>query len=416
MLFGFGNIHQSEAVKGILPKTQNSPQTLPYNLYAEQLNGSAFTRDRKDTLYTWVYRRLPSVVRPDFEPREFIGQSKPCLNYKPNPMRWSPVNYLENQTSDFIDSLRQIACNEHSHVYLYDCNQSMDGHYFADLDGELLFIPFEGQILLKTELGELDLAPGQIAVIPRGMYWKMELTSDKTKGYLCENRGLPFQLPELGVIGVNGLAHPNHFVYPEASYEPEPFSPVTIVIKHGDQLWTGRHAHTPLNVIAWRGNYAPYRYDLNLFNTINTVSYDHIDPSIFTVLTSPSHTPGVAAIDFVIFPHRWMVAEHSFRPPYFHRNIMSELMGLVHGQYDAKQEGFSPGGFSIHNAMIPHGPDKVSTDNALVENLEPMYFDKGLAFMLESNLAWSPSEWAMGLSQYQRDYVQCWQGITPGEL
>lgn len=416
MLTGFGNIHQSEAVKGILPETQNSPQNLPYDLYAEQISGSAFTRERKDTLYTWVYRRLPSVIRPDFEHRPFIGQPELCLQYKPCPMRWSPITYHDDDSLDFIDGLRAISGNEHCHIYLYQCNRSMTNTYFANLDGEMMFIPFEGSVLLKTELGELAVEPGQIAVIPQGMYCQIVLQTNRTSGYLCENKGLPFQLPELGVIGVNGLAHPNHFVYPQASYEPEPSTLITLVNKYQNQLWEGQHQHTPLNVVAWRGNYAPYRYDLKLFNTINTVSYDHIDPSIFTVLTSPSQTPGIAAIDFVIFPYRWMVADHTFRPPYFHRNIMSEFMGLINGQYDAKQTGFVSGGFSIHNVMIPHGPDKESTAIAQTESMEPKYFDKGLAFMLESNQPWAPSEWAMSHPQFQNEYIKCWQGMKPAEL
>lgn len=416
MLKGFGNIHQSEAIEGILPESQNAPQKLPHNLYAEQISGSAFTRERKDTLYTWVYRRLPSVIRPDFEYRPFIEQPEFCQQHKPAPMRWGPIRYYSDYPVDFIDSLRPITGNEHCRIYLYQCNKSMEDTYFSNFDAEMLFIPFEGSCLLKTELGDLSIEPGQIAVIPKGLYWRMVLKSEYTCGYLGENFGLPFQLPELGVIGVHGLAHPGHFEYPQASYENEPSKPVTLVNKYHNQLWQGSHQHTPLNVVAWRGNYAPYRYDLKLFNTINTVSYDHIDPSIFTVLTSPSHSPGIAAIDFVIFPYRWMVAEHTFRPPYFHRNVMSEFMGLIYGQYDAKSSGFAPGGFSIHNAMIPHGPDKQSTENAQKEVLEPKYFDQGLAFMLESNQIWCPSEWAMNQPLFQNDYIKCWQGIKPGEL
>lgn len=415
MLAGFGNLHQSEVTKGLLPDEQNSPQTLPHKLYAEQLNGSAFTRERRDTLFTWAYRRLPSVVRPQFEAKTFDGQPQLIEQHPPHPMRWDAINY-QTTSFTFVEGLRSISGNAACQIYLYQCNQSMTDTYFANLDGDLLFIPWQGKVCLKTELGELELAPGQIVVIPRGFYWKMAVLSETTCGYLCENLGHPFQLPELGVIGVHGLAHPNHFEYPEASIENEPDKPITLINKYQHKLWAGNHSHTPLNVAAWRGNFAPYRYDLKRFNTINTVSYDHLDPSIFTVLTSPSSTPGVAAIDFVIFPPRWMVADHSFRPPYFHRNVMSEFMGLIHGKYDAKQSGFVPGGFSIHNAMIPHGPDSQTTKNAQAETLNPQFFEGGLAFMLESNQTWSPSEWAFSLPQYQKEYQQCWENFAPGEI
>ena len=117
-----------------------------------------------------------------------------------------------------------------------------------------------------------------------------------------------------------------------------------LIAKFEGRLWRAPIDHSPLDVVAWHGNYAPYRYDLRRFNTIGSISYDHPDPSIFLVLHSPSDTPGTSNMDFAIFPPRWLVAQNTFRPPWFHRNIASEFMGLVHGAYDAKAEGFVPGG------------------------------------------------------------------------
>ena len=285
----------------------------------------------------------------------------------------------------------------------------MTDSYFVNNDGDFLFVPYEGEIILHTELGLLTLPTGMIAVIPRGIKFKVEVIGKEAKGYLCENRGNPFILPSLGVIGANGLANPRHFEYPQAAYEKKQKN-VKIICKNHQQLWIAESDHSPLNVVAWHGNYAPYRYDLSLFNTINTVSFDHPDPSIFTVLTSESDTPGVANLDFVIFPPRWMVAEHTFRPPYFHRNYMNELMGLIRGVYDAKKEGFVPGGVSIHNCMTPHGPDYDSYVKAAKQELAPQ-FNNSLAFMFETREPWYATNDAMMDSSFQMNYLKCWDGF-----
>ena len=184
-----------------------------------------------------------------------------------------------------------------------------------------------------------------------------------------------------------------------------------LVAKFSGRLWATRLDHSPLDVVAWHGNYAPYKYDLARFNSINTVSFDHPDPSIFTVLTSASDTPGMANIDVVIFPPRWLVAEHTFRPPYFHRNLMSEFMGLIHGAYDAKAEGFLPGGASLHNSMSPHGPDAETFGKATSAELAPQRLGDTLAFMFESRYVYQPTPAALDADFRQRDYVDVWAGL-----
>lgn len=408
-LSGFGNYHQSEAIAGALPQNQNSPQVCSHGLYAEQLSGSAFTRPRHCNLRTWFYRQVPSVVRQDYKPYQTDFKLEIAAEQSPNPMRWSPMTMPETAV-DFIDSLFYIAGNRQVNSFIYHCNRSMNQRYFSNSDGELLFIPYLGRCQLKTEMGCLELAPGQIAVIPRGVFFNVELIDASIAGYLCENKGNPLTLPQLGPIGSNGLANPRHFLYPKAAFESVK-SPSKLLCKYLDKLWIADSDYSPLNVVAWHGNYAPYSYDLALFNTINTVSFDHPDPSIFTVLTSESEIPGVANLDFVIFPPRWMVAEETFRPPYFHRNIMSELMGLIVGEYDAKKEGFSPGGISIHNCMTGHGPDKATFDEASRKELKPERYDKTLAFMLETCHPWLVSESALQHANRQLDYTGCWQGL-----
>ena len=408
-LQGFGNYHHSEAVQGALPSKQNSPQECHFGLYAEQLSGTSFTKARHANLRSWLYRILPSAAQGAYSHYEHKLNASISTTQTPDALRWSPITKKEAANTDFIHSLFHIAGNHINNAYLYHCNQSMTDSYFVNNDGDFLFVPYEGEIILHTELGLLTLPTGMIAVIPRGIKFKVEVIGKEAKGYLCENRGNPFILPSLGVIGANGLANPRHFEYPQAAYEKKQKN-VKIICKNHQQLWIAESDHSPLNVVAWHGNYAPYRYDLSLFNTINTVSFDHPDPSIFTVLTSESDTPGVANLDFVIFPPRWMVAEHTFRPPYFHRNYMNELMGLIRGVYDAKKEGFVPGGVSIHNCMTPHGPDYDSYVKAAKQELAPQ-FNNSLAFMFETREPWYATNDAMMDSSFQMNYLKCWDGF-----
>ena len=409
-LAGFGNHHASEAIPGALPPRQNSPQQCALGLYAEQLNGSAFTRSRHLNLHSWLYRIIPSVVHEDYKPYKRSMNDAFMPAQAPNPMRWSPLP-KSTVNQDVIDGLFHVAGNKRLNAYLYQCNQSMTTRYFNNRDGEMLFVPYQGKLRLQTEFGLLDISPGMIAVIPRGIMFKVELLDSYAAGYLCENAGSPLTLPQLGPIGSNGLASPRHFLYPQAAFE-ELEGELNLLCKYQHHWWVANSHHSPLNVVAWHGNYAPYSYDLSLFNTINTVSFDHPDPSIFTVLTSESDTPGVANLDFVIFPPRWMVAEHTFRPPYFHRNLMSEFMGLVMGEYDAKKEGFAIGGVSIHNAMTAHGPDSETYKAASNQSLKPEYYTNTLAFMFESRTPWQVTESAFNHPTKQHDYTACWQGLT----
>ncbi|HEX5257933.1 MAG TPA: homogentisate 1,2-dioxygenase, partial [Sphingomicrobium sp.] len=374
---GFGGHFESEAVDGALPKGRNSPQRPPYGLYTEQLSGSSFTSPRDENRRSWLYR-----MRPTADHRPFLAYAGAPLfaappspePLAPNRRRWDPPQLPEG--SDFIDGLatmlnaRRAEELEGCAVHLYRASRSMESRVFVNADGELVIIPQQGAIELQTELGCLELAPGSIGVLPRGLKFRVQLLDGEARGYVAENYGLPFRLPELGPIGSNGLANPRDFETPVAWFEDKD-EPTELIQKSLGHLWTTTLDHSPLDVVAWHGNYAPYRYDLSRFNVIGTVSFDHPDPSIFTVLTSPSNVPGRANADFVIFPPRWMVAEDTFRPPWFHRNVMSEAMGLIHGAYDAKAEGFAPGGLSLHNLMSGHGPDVESWQKASEAELKP---------------------------------------------
>jgi homogentisate 1,2-dioxygenase len=413
---GFGNSFASEAVRGALPVGQNSPQRAPRGLYAEVLSFTAFTAPRAENLSTWVYRLRPSAMQA---PYRRIGsgllRTGPFVEVEtpPNRLRWDPLP-VSSKPADFIDGLTTIAgsgdpaAQAGIAVHVYRANRSMTDRYFSNADGELMLVPQQGALSLFTELGKLEVEPGEVAVLPRGLKFKVGVQG-ASRGYLCENYGAHFRLPELGPIGAQGLAQKRDFQAPVAAYEER--GKCELVLKFLGGLWSAEARHSPLDVAAWHGNGVPYKYDLARFMVINTVSFDHPDPSIFTVLTSPSGQPGVANCDFVIFPPRWMVAEHTFRPPWFHRNVMSELMGLVHGAYDAKAEGFLPGGISIHNCMQPHGPDLATFDKASAAQLGPHKIENTLAFMWESRYVFRPTRFALAAPQLQKNYDAVWHGF-----
>lgn len=415
---GFGNTFASEALAGALPAHQNSPQHCAYGLYAEQISGTAFTAPRHANRHTWLYRIRPAAMHGTFVPYPHTGMNTVFdgLVVSPNQLRWSALPPAA-QPQDFIDSWLTLAGNGNAEqqtgcaLHWYRANRDMQGRYFYDADGELLIIPQQGRLRIATELGVMEIAPQEIAVIPRGIRFQVSLPDGVAQGYLCENFGAPFRLPDLGVIGSNGLANPRDFMTPHAAYE-DIEGDFTLLAKFANQLWSAEIDHSPLDVVAWHGNHVPYHYDLRHFNTIGSISYDHPDPSIFLVLQSISDTPGVDAIDFVIFPPRWLVAEHSFRPPWFHRNIASEWMGLIHGEYDAKADGFVPGGFSLHNCMSGHGPDAASTEKALdADTSQPQVLRDTMAFMIETRHLLKPTAAALALPQLQKDYAQCWREL-----
>ncbi|MEU4259059.1 homogentisate 1,2-dioxygenase [Streptomyces fradiae] len=416
-LTGFGNEHQSEAVPGALPVGRNSPQRAPLGLYAEQLSGSAFTEPRAHNRRSWLYRVRPSAAHPPFTRADNGAlRSAPFTETVPDPnrLRWNPLPEPAPGT-DWLAGLWTLGGNGDvtqrtgMAIHLYHANAPME-RVFSDADGELLIVPERGGLLLRTELGLLAVRPGEVALVPRGVRFRVQLLDGTARGYVCENYGQPFQLPDLGPIGANGLANPRDFRAPVAAYE-DVEGPVEVVNKYCGNLWRATYGHSPLDVVAWHGNYVPYVYDLRTFNVIGTISYDHPDPSIFTVLTSPTDTPGLAGVDFVVFAPRWLVGEDTFRPPYFHRNVMSEYMGLIEGAYDAKAEGFVPGGGSLHNMMSAHGPDRETFDKASAAELEPQKIDDGLAFMFETRWPLAATGQAVDADHLQRGYDEVWQGL-----
>ena len=411
---GFGNEHASEAISGALPVGQNSPQRPALGLYTEQISGTPFTVPRHLARRSWLYRIRPSAAHRAYQrmPQGTLGGV--LAEPTPNRLRWDPLP-MEAVSGDFIDGLFTMLANTDTEagtgvsVHVYRANRDMQ-RVFWSADGELLLVPQIGALAIATEFGRLQVEPGQMAVIPRGVRLRVTLPEGSARGYVCENHGAPFRLPDLGPIGANGLANARDFQAPVAWFE-EREEPVEIVQKFMGSLWTTTLDHSPFDVVAWHGSHYPYRYDLAHFMAIGTVSFDHPDPSIFTVLTSPTDSPGAANVDFVIFPPRWMVAEGTFRPPWFHRNIMNECMGLVRGTYDAKAGGFSPGGLSLHGLMSAHGPDAVSAERAMAADLVPVKLEDTLAFMFETRQVLCPTRQALALPQLQPDYDSVWDGL-----
>ncbi|KYN18225.1 Homogentisate 1,2-dioxygenase [Trachymyrmex cornetzi] len=427
-LTGFGCEFSSEDERcpGALPIGQNNPQKCPYGLYAEQLSGTAFTVPRSQNKRSWLYRIRPSVVHNPFKSftrshgaESYVKNDWNETYPNPNQLRWKTfdVPTRRDPEVDFIEGLHTLCgagdpkMRQGVAIHVYLCNASMKNRAFYNADGDFLIVPQLGTLQITTEFGKIRCEPNEICVIQQGMRFSMTVFGP-SRGYILEVFDNHFQLPELGPIGANGLANPRDFQTPVAWYEDREID-YEIICKYQGKLFVANQGHSPFDVIAWHGNYVPYKYDLNRFMIINSVSFDHCDPSIFTVLTCPTNKPGTAAADFVIFPPRWSVQEHTFRPPYYHRNCMSEFMGLIKGHYEAKEDGFSAGGASLHSIMTPHGPDRQCFEAASNSELVPQRIaDDTQAFMFETSYSMAVTHWASKLcNKLDNEYYKCWQDL-----
>ena len=418
-LSGFGNTFETEALPGALPVGRNSPQRCAYGLYAEQISGSPFTAPRASNERSWLYRIRPSVKHSGkFRAAAAnLWRTAPCVEVEMpiGQLRWSPTPFPLEKVS-FIEGMRTMTTagdagtqtGMGAHVYLV--SRSMTDEVFWNADGELLIVLQQERLRFVTEFGIIDAEPGELVVIPRGVKFRVEMLGGPARGYVCENYGGAFTLPERGPIGANCLANARDFLTPVAAYE-ERDVPTQLFVKWDGKIWQTELGHSPFDVVAWHGNYAPFKYDMRRYNAVGSISFDHPDPSIFSVLTAPSEMPGASNVDFVIFPERWAVAEDTFRPPWYHRNIMSEFMGLVYGVYDAKPEGFTPGGISLHNCMLPHGPDASAFEKASSADLKPVKIAGTLAFMFETRFPQRVTHYAASLETLQADYADCWSDL-----
>jgi len=417
---GFGNDFETEALPGALPQGMNSPQKVNYGLYGEQLSGTAFTAPGHQNERTWCYRIRPSVKHthrfekidlPYWESAPNIAPGVISLGqyrWDPLPQGSAPLTWLTGMRSMTTAGDVNTQVGMATHIYL--ATESMVDDYFYSADSEILVIPQEGRLRFCTELGIIELEPKEIAIIPRGLVYRVEVLEGPARGFVCENYGQKFALPGRGPIGANCMANRRDFKTPVAAFEDRE-TPSTVTVKWCGQFHKTRIGHSPLDVVAWHGNYAPVKYDLRHYCPIGSILFDHPDPSIFTVLTAPSGVEGTANIDFALFRERWMVMEDTFRPPWYHKNIMSELMGNIYGQYDAKPQGFVPGGMSLHNMMLPHGPDREAFEKASNANLGPEKLDNTMSFMIETRFPQHLTAFAAKEAPLQDNYIDCWGDI-----
>ncbi len=426
---GFGGDFETEALPGALPQGRNSPQRVGYGLYAEQLSGSPFTAPRGANERSWLYRIRPSVKHVG----RFRKLDMPYWRTAPHVIpdvislgqyRWDPVPFPVGETLDFVTGMRTMTTagdvgtqvGMAAHVYLANADM---GDFFYSADSELLVVPQHGRLAIATEFGRIDVGPLEVCILPRGVVFQVALPDGEARGFVCENYGAKFTLPYRGPIGANCLANPRDFKIPVAAFEDRD-APCRVVIKWCGQFHVTEIDHSPLDVVAWHGNYAPFKYDLRTFAPVGAIAFDHPDPSIFTVLTAPTAEAGTANIDFVIFPPRWLPQEDTFRPPWYHKNIMSELMGNIEGVYDAKPQGFAPGGISLHNCMLPHGPDRDAFEKASASSWDPIKLDNTMSFMFETRFPQQLTRFAAEEAPLQDDYIDCWAGLakkfdgTPG--
>ena len=427
---GFGNDFETEALPEALPQGMNSPQKCNYGLYGEQISGTAFTAPQGQNERTWCYRIRPSVKHTHRFSRVELPYWKSAPHILPDvaslgQYRWDPIS-APTKGLTWLTGMRtmttagdvNIQTGMASHIYLV--TESMQDAYFYSADSEMLIVPQEGHLRFCTELGILDVAAQEIAILPRGLVYRVEVLKGPARGFVCENYGQKFALPNRGPIGANCLANRRDFKTPVATYEDRDV-PSTVTVKWAGRFHETQIDHSPLDIVAWHGNYAPVKYDLKTYCPVGAVLFDHPDPSIFTVLTAPSGIEGTANVDFVLFRDRWLVAENTFRPPWYHKNVMSELMGNIYGQYDAKPKGFLPGGMSLHNMMLPHGPDQNSFEHATKADLVPNKLADTMVFMFETRFPQHLTQFAATEAPLQGDYVDCWVDLkkrfdgTPGE-
>ena len=415
---GFGNEFASEAIAGALPRTQVAPQRAPLGLYVEELNGTAFTAPRGVSRSTWSYRIRPSTMHKPFRQIDSgLMRSGPFNEVPPTPnqLRWRPLP-VPTVPTDFIQGIVTLGGNgdpalqNGAAIHVYAANAPMTDRYFYNADGEMLVVLQEGRLRVHTEMGILEASPCEVLLLPRGIKFRVELPDGSARGYICENYGQQFRLPELGPIGTFGLANARDFEVPQAAYEDRE-GDFRLLAKYGGLLWEAEVGHSPLDVVAWRGNYVPYKYDLNKFQCINTVTFDHPDPSIYCVLASPTASPGIANIEIGCIPPRWSVAEHTFRPPPYHRNIASEFVGLIRGQYIGKAQGFDPGSASLHNCMSGHGPDAGAFEKGREMDLKPVFLGDTMTFIFETMLPIRPTRFALETETLEKDYYTHWLGL-----
>ena len=416
---GFANAFESEALPDALPRDQNSPRLSAYGLYAEQINATGFVARREHNRRSWVYRIRPAAQHSKLEPLDHptYRQDFDLDNPEPNLSGWAPLPMPDSPT-DFVDGIYTLGGSGGAEVrrgfavHLYVANRSMENRSFYNADGEMLLVPQQGKLTLQTESGVLDVDPGMVAIIPRGLKFSVLLREDHARGYIGEVFGRSFHLPERGPVGANGLADSRHFRAPVAYHENRLVPGYSITAKFCGKLFGATQDYSPYDVVAWHGDYTPYVYELRHFSPVINGRMDHADPSIFSVLTAPLDEEGANNLDFVFFPPRWDVSEGTFRPPFFHRNAVTEINGIIRDPAGYKAPFYS-GGCFITPAMTAHGIRAGGVEGFLSMSDEaadrPHRFrDNSMWFQFETVLPFYLTSWAKKAGQRIDDWHHIW--------
>ncbi|KAH9884385.1 homogentisate 1,2-dioxygenase [Xylariomycetidae sp. FL2044] len=431
---GFGNRFATEAIPGVLPQACNTPQRCKYDLISEQLNGTPFISPRATLLHAWFYRIHPSVKHrplkrlPKNEDLEAVfSPLNPDVEFTPQDLGWDKFPHPKGADAvdmiDFIDGLKTIGghgdptLKEGLAVHMYMANTSMPNRAFCNNDGDMLIIPQEGRLDIQTEFGRLMVRPGELVVVQAGMRFTVGLPDGPSRGYIQEIFGSHYELPELGPVGSNGMAQPRDFEIPVASFDVD-LSPWTVVVKLAGALFAYEQDHTPYDVVGWHGNYAPYKYAMEKFISSATVDRDQSDPSIYCVLTARSKIPGVSLSDFLVFTPKWCSTRNTFRPPYYHRNVATEIMGMPYGTWHGSATMLEPGGLTYEPSYMPHGESYERWKEATGADLQPARVGEGaMAFMMHISGHVSLTQYALQrCTTLQPIQADMWQDFKGGFL
>ncbi|RSL87550.1 hypothetical protein CDV31_016235 [Fusarium ambrosium] len=386
-LNGLGNLHQSEAFPDAVPLVNSYPQHAKYGLRSEKVSGTSFTATpRSQNLWSFLYRARPSYNHGTFElwnqHLETANPSRP-KHLTPNSYVWPTFNVTKGDwtAQHLLGGNGSPTDKTGVAIWLFHVNKDMPPQtVFSSQDGEALIVPQTGALDIQTEYGKLLVRQQEIAVIPRGIKYRVTLPEGKeARGYVLELYQGHFRLPELGIIGSIGLANPRDFQVPTASFDGKIESQGdtqvavandgrgewTIISRLDTKLWFATQDSTPFDVAGWQGTLYPYKYDVRRFNYIGNLNYDHADPSVFVVLTSQSYgkEPGTAVVDFAAVGEHWHPAQHTLRVPWYHRNTASEFVFPIIAEQDPKSrlntsDTFGPWGAWLNANMVTHGSNE----------------------------------------------------------
>lgn len=415
---GFGGHHRGEALAGAVPGRQNTPRHAPYGLHSEQVSGTGFVAPRRENLRSWLYRIRPSAQHTRFSPVDHPRVSHDFeIQSSPNLSAWSQIVDDSEGPQDFVAGLTTLggagnpALRRGFALHGYRATADMEDHAFTNADGDLLVLPQQGRLIALTEFGALEVEPGEVLLLPRGLRVSILVPDGEAQGYAAEIFAGHFQLPERGPIGANGLVDERHFRGPTPYYEDRLAPGFRMTHKFGGALSEATQDHSPFDVVGWHGAYLPLAYRFSAFSPVSNTAFDHTDPSAFTVLSAALDEEGANALDLVVFPARWDPTEHTFKPPYFHRNVTTEINGII--EDPSLNAPFTTGMVFVTPSMTPHGVRAGAVERFLAKSDEAAdrptkSSSKSLWFQFETALHFHRTEWAKRTDLAKEDWPDVW--------